>query len=485
MDSLPASSAGTYSSRSDTIFSDSSRPSGSSILWAHLLRKNDLQSSSASQLPLPPIAPIDKSATSTRILLLDTQAHLEKFARSVEVLTVKVDNAKQEIATVKTLFDQDREVLMGDLGDKLNRIQAEIQKGFGNPAQASKLDDIRTYVELKLENMDQRLDSMQMLSQSYSQMLQNQSQVLQSLQDQQGIIIGALTPLLPLLQAVPMHIESARTNVTESLSKYMQSLQLTSFPTHRNVPFTPGRKRSLSITSSTGRKKRRVDENGDTSGLSKAAGTTPNLSRTLLGSATRTHVSVAPRLPLAELPLAKYGTVTSSSPYAAKQSMDIAKLSLSYVTDNQIPQSKVQILPSHTPGNSRRGSPALTSNAGRSPTDSLLSHQPPSVPQTESIRPSIIAQPKMPNILSKTTSSVPKFKQPLPPIANSNTLSRATPTPTPTRRGPTSMRIQGANINANVSPHPFQQLPNLNQPTPKSSPSSTLSAANPGLHALV
>ncbi|KIK50773.1 hypothetical protein GYMLUDRAFT_182295 [Collybiopsis luxurians FD-317 M1] len=165
MDSLPSSSAGTCSSRSDTYIS-SGKPSGSSILWAHLLRKDAQQGNSsteANQLPLPPLAPSDKLGTSTRILLLDTQAHLEKFAKSVEDLTVKVDCAKQEIVTVKTLFEQDREVLLGDFVDKLSRSQSEIQKTVGSPAQANQLEDLRKNVELKLESMDQRLNSMQMV----------------------------------------------------------------------------------------------------------------------------------------------------------------------------------------------------------------------------------------------------------------------------------------------------------------------------------
>ncbi|KAE9406297.1 hypothetical protein BT96DRAFT_915526, partial [Gymnopus androsaceus JB14] len=67
-------------------------------------------------------------------------------------------------------------------------------------------------------------------------------QALQSLQEQQATIIGALAPLLPLLQNIPLHIESARTNLAESLSKSLQ-------------------KRSNSSSSSSEPKRRRVAEN--------------------------------------------------------------------------------------------------------------------------------------------------------------------------------------------------------------------------------
>lgn len=56
-------------------------------------------------------------STSTRILLLDTQAHLQKFGQKVDDLTSNVAHAKQEIVTANTLFQQDRESLMSDFVD--------------------------------------------------------------------------------------------------------------------------------------------------------------------------------------------------------------------------------------------------------------------------------------------------------------------------------------------------------------------------------
>ncbi|KAJ3718920.1 hypothetical protein FB446DRAFT_633597 [Lentinula raphanica] len=174
MDSLPSSSAGTIASVEASQRSsqqklsqktyDSQRPSGSSVLWAHLLRKDVLPSPANADLPLPPLAPVDKSATSTRILLLDTQAQLQKFGQAVDGLTSRVDSAKHEINLVKTLFKQDREVLMNDIVDRVNRSQSEIQKSIGKPAQASKLEDIEKNLDLRLDNMNQRLDAMQMVN---------------------------------------------------------------------------------------------------------------------------------------------------------------------------------------------------------------------------------------------------------------------------------------------------------------------------------
>jgi hypothetical protein len=63
--------------------------STSSTLWAHLLRKDRTNE------PIPaisvPIAPADKTGTSVRLLLHDTQATLEKFSQRIDKLVKGVD----------------------------------------------------------------------------------------------------------------------------------------------------------------------------------------------------------------------------------------------------------------------------------------------------------------------------------------------------------------------------------------------------------
>lgn len=81
-------------------------------------------------------------------------------------------------------------------------------------------------------------------NQTHSQTLQTQSQALQSLQDQHGTVLAALVPLLPLLQAIPLHIESARNSITDTLSKAL------TFPT----PTDPERGR-IQTSRSNGRKR--------------------------------------------------------------------------------------------------------------------------------------------------------------------------------------------------------------------------------------
>lgn len=158
-------------------------------------------------------------------------------------------------------------------------------------------------------------------------------QALQSLQEQQATIIGTITPLLPLLQSIPLHIDSVRTSLTESLSKSLQSIQSTSnhqrFTHLASVSQT--RKRSNSSSSSSERKRRRVAEMASHvptvakyMPLPTRAAASPTRSRDNQSSATRPRIISAlirpkqslirnaNRQPLAELPLANYRVVSSS-----------------------------------------------------------------------------------------------------------------------------------------------------------------------------
>lgn len=88
-------------------------PRQSSNLWAHVFGKaSDTPSST-----LPPLGPLDKTATSTRVLLYDTQANLEKFSARVDTLLKGFSEAKSEVKFVKSLFERDREALTNDITD--------------------------------------------------------------------------------------------------------------------------------------------------------------------------------------------------------------------------------------------------------------------------------------------------------------------------------------------------------------------------------
>ncbi|KIY53017.1 hypothetical protein FISHEDRAFT_9335, partial [Fistulina hepatica ATCC 64428] len=59
--------------------------------------------------------PLDRTGTSVRILLHDTQANLEKFSARVDAMMNGVQSTKNEIVGVGTLFQAEREMLSSNL----------------------------------------------------------------------------------------------------------------------------------------------------------------------------------------------------------------------------------------------------------------------------------------------------------------------------------------------------------------------------------
>lgn len=93
------------------------RSSASKTLWAHLLHKSVPSLSSSPLHPqnnpnTPPITPIDKSSTSIRILLHDTQANLEKFSDRLDGLLSGVGEAKREVIRVASGLEEEREKML-------------------------------------------------------------------------------------------------------------------------------------------------------------------------------------------------------------------------------------------------------------------------------------------------------------------------------------------------------------------------------------
>jgi hypothetical protein len=90
-------------------------------------------------------------------------------------------------------------------------------------------------------------------NQTHSQALQTQIQAIQILLDKQGTIVSAVLPLLPLLQAVPLHIEATRNALNDAISKLTSTQKLTSDSPNQNVAIkiTGKRKRSQRSPSSS------------------------------------------------------------------------------------------------------------------------------------------------------------------------------------------------------------------------------------------
>ena len=91
------------------------KSSVSQTLWGHLLQRNVpsvLREASASSNSTIPLAPVDKAGSSTRMLLYDTQATLEKFSGHVEKLTARVEDTKREVSTAHKVFEFGHEKLL-------------------------------------------------------------------------------------------------------------------------------------------------------------------------------------------------------------------------------------------------------------------------------------------------------------------------------------------------------------------------------------
>ncbi|KAJ7368585.1 hypothetical protein DFH08DRAFT_676212 [Mycena albidolilacea] len=146
--------------------STSSHPPPSNALWGHLLRKNTV----VAPAPLPPTVQ-DKTGTSMRILLHDTQANFETFSTRVNTLTSGINDARREIVIVKDLFQGAQESLTMDIVDLVNRSQTQIQKSIGDPAQATALELFRKDVDARLDGLSTRIDDMQSVRNSLFQSL--------------------------------------------------------------------------------------------------------------------------------------------------------------------------------------------------------------------------------------------------------------------------------------------------------------------------
>ena len=74
----------------------------SSTLWAHLLNKDTAVSGSGLKTGLASggltaAAPADKTGTSVRILLHDTQATIEKFSERIDKLVSEAEDSRQKL----------------------------------------------------------------------------------------------------------------------------------------------------------------------------------------------------------------------------------------------------------------------------------------------------------------------------------------------------------------------------------------------------
>lgn len=86
----------------------------SNMLWAHLLRK-DATTTTESPSQIPPIAPHDKTGTSMRMLIHDTQVNLEKFSARLDGLLQRVDDCRAQVVNANKLLDVERDKVLTEI----------------------------------------------------------------------------------------------------------------------------------------------------------------------------------------------------------------------------------------------------------------------------------------------------------------------------------------------------------------------------------
>jgi hypothetical protein len=85
-------------------------PSTASTLWAHLLDHSGPSKANATpRHPYAQLTPQDKAGTSTRILLHDTHARLEKFSERANAIFSAIETSKREMVRVREEVESARE----------------------------------------------------------------------------------------------------------------------------------------------------------------------------------------------------------------------------------------------------------------------------------------------------------------------------------------------------------------------------------------
>ncbi|KAH9006102.1 hypothetical protein EDB86DRAFT_2795112 [Lactarius hatsudake] len=132
-------------------------PSTASTLWAHLLQ-DQRGASRGAQIPaFAQLTPQDKASTSTRILLHDTHARLEKFSERANIIFSEVEASRREMVRVREEVEGAREKELEaivQLGAFFNRCQSFLQKAIGDPVQAREAASIQANLTLALERLN-------------------------------------------------------------------------------------------------------------------------------------------------------------------------------------------------------------------------------------------------------------------------------------------------------------------------------------------
>ncbi|KAI0002143.1 hypothetical protein BJV74DRAFT_34673 [Russula compacta] len=162
-------------------------PSTASTLWAHLLNPRGPSKDKANPTQLPShaqLTPQDKAGTSTRILLHDTHARLEKFSERANSIFVEIEASRREMVRVREEVESAREKELDAIAQLINRCQSSLQKTIGEPAQARDATITQASLTVTTERLHALEEKLNSKLDVLTTLLQTQTQLSQSLQEQ-------------------------------------------------------------------------------------------------------------------------------------------------------------------------------------------------------------------------------------------------------------------------------------------------------------
>ncbi|KAL1664941.1 hypothetical protein GGF50DRAFT_114640 [Schizophyllum commune] len=218
----------------------SRRSPSSSTLWAHLIRNDSplrpSPSAVSSAMQSTPGAPLDKTGTSMRMLLLDTQTNFENFSGRVDKLIDCVENAKSEVEYMKAMMQAERENAASEMIDLVNRCQREIQKSIKEPAQGAQLQSLQNDMLAKMELVCSRLENIDESHKANNKLLHTQAQSISQLQDQYSALATTVLPVLPTLEGLTMTVGGITTTIERLSTTINDSGARTTERLHRTIP---------------------------------------------------------------------------------------------------------------------------------------------------------------------------------------------------------------------------------------------------------
>ncbi|KAH8111061.1 hypothetical protein DFH11DRAFT_711308 [Phellopilus nigrolimitatus] len=176
----------------------------------------------------PPIILPDRVGT-TRVLLQDTQACVQKFSARSDALGARVEQALKQLELSRAALEAGNEKTVAELADVVYKCQAALAKGIETQgttlekagekiAHLASLYDAQTASLTSLtQTVHTHAGALQALQVQQTQTAHTHAGALQALQVQQTQLAAALAPLEPLVRAVPLHFDTHQNALIEKV----------------------------------------------------------------------------------------------------------------------------------------------------------------------------------------------------------------------------------------------------------------------------